>query len=102
MEFSSALTDFTAALIEILRKNLKLICTFISATDKINCQLLKFSIFGSCFNQQRPGKLRNQKPMLNHPNKFSFVIADDDSDDQNLIQEAIKSIDITIEYTSVF
>jgi two-component system response regulator len=33
---------------------------------------------------------------------FSFVIADDDPEDQALIQEAIKSIDIAIEYTSVF
>jgi two-component system, response regulator len=40
--------------------------------------------------------------MLNHPNKFSFIIADDDPEDQLLIQEAIKSIDIDIEYTSVF
>ena len=40
--------------------------------------------------------------MLNHPNKFSFIIADDDPEDQILIQEAIKSIDIDIEYTSVF
>jgi two-component system, response regulator len=40
--------------------------------------------------------------MLNNPNKFSFIIADDDTDDQTLIQEAIKSIDINIEYTSVF
>jgi two-component system, response regulator len=40
--------------------------------------------------------------MLDHPNKFSFIIADDDSEDQILIQEAIKSIDIDIEYTSVF
>ena len=40
--------------------------------------------------------------MLNNPNKLSFVIADDDNEDQTLIQEAIKSIDITIEYTSVF
>src|SRR5687767_10659493 len=40
--------------------------------------------------------------MLNHPNKFSFIIADDDQEDQVLIQEAIKSIDIDIEYTSVF
>jgi two-component system response regulator len=40
--------------------------------------------------------------MLKNPNKFSFVIADDDTEDQTLIQEAIKSIDIHIEYTSVF
>jgi two-component system response regulator len=40
--------------------------------------------------------------MLNNPNKLSFIIADDDTEDQILIQEAIKSIDITIEYTSVF
>lgn len=40
--------------------------------------------------------------MLNYPNKFSFIIADDDPEDQTLIQEAIKSIDIDIEYTSVF
>ena len=40
--------------------------------------------------------------MLNHPNRFSFIIADDDPEDQSLIQEAIKSIDIDIEYTSVF
>jgi two-component system, response regulator len=40
--------------------------------------------------------------MLNQPNKFSFIIADDDPEDQILIQEAIKSIDIDIEYTSVF
>jgi two-component system response regulator len=40
--------------------------------------------------------------MLNHPNKFSFIIADDDPEDQILIQQAIKSIDIDIEYTSVF
>jgi two-component system, response regulator len=40
--------------------------------------------------------------MLNNPNKFSFIIADDDPEDQILIQEAIKSIDIDIEYTSVF
>jgi two-component system, response regulator len=40
--------------------------------------------------------------MLNYPNKFSFIIADDDPEDQILIQEAIKSIDIDIEYTSVF
>ncbi len=40
--------------------------------------------------------------MLNHPNKFSFIIADDDPEDQILIQEAIKSIDINIEYASVF
>lgn len=40
--------------------------------------------------------------MLINSNKFSFVIADDDADDQVLIQEAIKAIDITIEYTAVF
>lgn len=40
--------------------------------------------------------------MLNHPTKFSFIIADDDPEDQVLIQEAIKSIDIDIKYTSVF
>ncbi|MBA3664617.1 MAG: response regulator [Bacteroidetes bacterium] len=40
--------------------------------------------------------------MLNNSNKFSFIIADDDADDQMLIQEAVKSIDINIECTSVF
>jgi two-component system response regulator len=40
--------------------------------------------------------------MLNNPNHFSLVIADDDPDDQTMIQEAIKSIDIRTEYTSVF
>src|SRR4051812_7551290 len=40
--------------------------------------------------------------MLNNPDKFSFVVADDDIEDQILIQEAIRSIDISIEYTSVF
>jgi two-component system response regulator len=40
--------------------------------------------------------------MLNQPNKFSFIIADDDPEDQTMIQDAIKSIDIDIEYTSVF
>jgi two-component system response regulator len=40
--------------------------------------------------------------MLKNQNKFSFIIADDDIDDQSLIQEAIKSIDNTIEYTAVF
>jgi len=40
--------------------------------------------------------------MLNIPNKFSFVICDDDPEDQTLILDAIRAIDITIEYTSVF
>src|SRR4051812_30666314 len=40
--------------------------------------------------------------MLNSPNKFSFIICDDDPEDQNMIVEAIKAIDITIEYTSVY
>jgi two-component system, response regulator len=40
--------------------------------------------------------------MLNHPNKFSFIIADDDPEDQIMIQDAIKSIDIDIDYASVF
>jgi two-component system response regulator len=40
--------------------------------------------------------------MLKLLNTFSFVIADDDPEDQILIQQAIKSIDIDIKYTSVF
>jgi CheY-like chemotaxis protein len=40
--------------------------------------------------------------MLNNPEKLSFIIADDDTDDHALIQEAIKSIDIDTEFTSVF
>jgi len=40
--------------------------------------------------------------MLNTPNKLSFIVADDDTEDQALIHEALRSIDICTEHTSVF
>jgi two-component system, response regulator len=40
--------------------------------------------------------------MRTNSNRFSFVIADDDAEDQKLIQEAIRSVDPKLEYTAVF
>src|SRR4051812_4423444 len=40
--------------------------------------------------------------MLHNPDKFSFIIADDDMDDQMIIQETVRSINLNIECKSAF